>query len=222
MGLQQPAGAATSVDSVRLDLPDGDALAPAGRLGCAHVSPQDRDARKRSSTLAGDAGGAYDDGTRRTEILQTAATLIASSGFSRTTPGRSPTAAASAGKLQSPSPIEGSDPGRAGPAVLHRSGPHRRNRPRPTGRARLAARVRQDRRVGIGDRALRGSAPRRSADVVLRRADRQPRARRVAQAHPPTAVQEAMLELFVPGFAEAAASIPISTFRRWRTGSASR
>ena len=81
MGLQQPAGAATSVDSVRLDLPDGDALAPAGRLGRAHVSPQDRDARKRSSTLAGDAGDAYDDGTRRTEILQTAATLIATSGL---------------------------------------------------------------------------------------------------------------------------------------------
>ena len=81
MGLQQPAGAAMSGDSARLDLSDGDALAPAGRTRRAHVTPRDGDVRKSNPTLADDAGGAYDDGTRRTEILQTAATLIASSGL---------------------------------------------------------------------------------------------------------------------------------------------
>lgn len=81
MGLQQPAGAATSAGSARLDLTDADALAPAGRSGGAHVTPRARNARKQTPSLAEDAGGAYDDGTRRTEILQTAATLIASSGL---------------------------------------------------------------------------------------------------------------------------------------------
>ncbi|ORX17688.1 TetR family transcriptional regulator [Mycobacterium xenopi] len=40
-----------------------------------------RAGRTRALAAASDAGGAYDDGTRRTEILQTAASLIASSGL---------------------------------------------------------------------------------------------------------------------------------------------
>jgi AcrR family transcriptional regulator len=45
------------------------------------VTPRGRGAAKRVSNAATGGGGAYDDGTRRTEILQTAATLIASSGL---------------------------------------------------------------------------------------------------------------------------------------------
>lgn len=42
---------------------------------------EQRKGGKRSRTLAADVGQAYDDGTRRTEILQTAASLIATSGL---------------------------------------------------------------------------------------------------------------------------------------------
>jgi AcrR family transcriptional regulator len=45
------------------------------------VTPRGRGAAKRVSDSAAGGGGAYDDGTRRTEILQTAASLIASSGL---------------------------------------------------------------------------------------------------------------------------------------------
>ncbi len=65
MGLQQPARAAASAKPARLEPRDHKVPVRAGR-----------------SRVAGkDAGGAYDDGTRRTEILQTAASLIASSGL---------------------------------------------------------------------------------------------------------------------------------------------
>jgi len=81
MGLAQPARAAASSDPAPLDLPNADALAPTGRLGRSHVTPQARNARRNRSAPADHGVGAYDDGTRRTEILQTAATLIASSGL---------------------------------------------------------------------------------------------------------------------------------------------
>lgn len=81
MGLAQPARAAAPSDRAPLDLPNADALAPTGRLGRPHVTPQGRNARKSKSAPADHGAGAYDDGTRRTEILQTAATLIASSGL---------------------------------------------------------------------------------------------------------------------------------------------
>ena len=77
-----------------------------------------------------------------------------------------------AGKPLSPLRIEGSDPRRVGPAVLHRFGSHRPDRPRKTGQAGLAIRRRQDRRTGIRDRTLCGRPSRRSADVVLRSAER--------------------------------------------------
>jgi AcrR family transcriptional regulator len=69
VGRQQPSAAAAAGDATHLDLPDADSPARAGRAGHSHVSPAE--SRK----------GAYDDGTRRTEILQTAASLIASSGL---------------------------------------------------------------------------------------------------------------------------------------------
>ena len=69
MGLQQPSQAAVAGNSGRLNLPDADSPARAGR------------ARRSPMTPTGGRGGAYDDGTRRTEILQTAASLIASSGL---------------------------------------------------------------------------------------------------------------------------------------------
>jgi AcrR family transcriptional regulator len=69
VGLQQPSQAAAARASARLDLPDVDSPARAVRAGRPRVTPAD------------DRGGAYDDGTRRTEILQTAASLIASSGL---------------------------------------------------------------------------------------------------------------------------------------------
>lgn len=69
MGLQQPSEAAAAGDSARLHLPDADLPARAGRAG-----------RPRMTSTDG-RGGAYDDGTRRSEILQTAASLIASSGL---------------------------------------------------------------------------------------------------------------------------------------------
>ncbi len=45
------------------------------------MTPRARGARRTLPDQANGRGGAYDDGTRRTEILQTAATLIASSGL---------------------------------------------------------------------------------------------------------------------------------------------
>jgi AcrR family transcriptional regulator len=45
------------------------------------MTPRGRGAAKRVPDFAVDRGGSYDDGTRRTEILQTAASLIASSGL---------------------------------------------------------------------------------------------------------------------------------------------
>jgi AcrR family transcriptional regulator len=69
VGLQQPSQAAAAGNTARLDLPDVDSPARAGRAGRPRVTP------------AEGRGGAYDDGTRRTEILQTAASLIASSGL---------------------------------------------------------------------------------------------------------------------------------------------
>ena len=80
MGLQQPSEAAAARGPSRLDLPDAD-LVRAGRPGRARVTPRGRSAAKSFPGLAEDRGGAYDDGTRRTEILQTAASLIASSGL---------------------------------------------------------------------------------------------------------------------------------------------
>src|SRR5215213_4844174 len=52
-----------------------------GAVGRPQVTPKLRDAPKRTSDLAANAGHAYDDGARRTEILQTAALLIATSGL---------------------------------------------------------------------------------------------------------------------------------------------
>jgi AcrR family transcriptional regulator len=69
VGLQQPSEAAAAGDSARLHLPDADSRARAGGAG-----------RPRMTSADG-RGGAYDDGTRRSEILQTAAALIASSGL---------------------------------------------------------------------------------------------------------------------------------------------
>ena len=70
MGLQQRSEAAASVDPARLESRAAGSLAGTGR-------PR----RSRPPASADDAGGAYDDGTRRTEVLQTAASLIASSGL---------------------------------------------------------------------------------------------------------------------------------------------
>ncbi len=79
MGHQQPSEAAPTPQSARLDLPDADSLVLADGAGRRHVTPRGRGAAKRIPDLA--AGGSYDDGTRRTEILHTAASLIASSGL---------------------------------------------------------------------------------------------------------------------------------------------
>ncbi|EHI11111.1 TetR family transcriptional regulator [Mycolicibacterium thermoresistibile ATCC 19527] len=50
-------------------------------VGRPQLTSEQRNVRKSAHTLASVAGRAYDDGTRRTEILQTAARLIASSGL---------------------------------------------------------------------------------------------------------------------------------------------
>ena len=81
MGLQQPSDAAAARAPARLDLPDADSLVRAGRPGRSRMTPRGRGASKNIPGSAEDRGGAYDDGTRRTEILQTAASLIASSGL---------------------------------------------------------------------------------------------------------------------------------------------
>jgi len=70
VGLQQPARAAASAKAARLDARDNKVPVRTGRA-----------ARSRAVPSGKDVGGAYDDGTRRTEILQTAASLIASSGL---------------------------------------------------------------------------------------------------------------------------------------------
>jgi AcrR family transcriptional regulator len=67
VGLRQPSEAAAAGAPARLDLRDADSLVRSGRRGRSHMTPRAR--------------GSYDDGTRRTEILQTAASLIASSGL---------------------------------------------------------------------------------------------------------------------------------------------
>ena len=81
MGLQQPSGAAASVDPARVKSRETDAFVPGGRPGSSHVTPRRRNARKTTADTQSGAGTAYDDGTRRTEVLQTAASLIASSGL---------------------------------------------------------------------------------------------------------------------------------------------
>src|ERR1700753_3548624 len=81
VGLQQPFGAAATSTSTRLDLPDADPLVRTDSAGRSRVTPRGRGSAKRVSDAASGGGGAYDDGTRRTEILQTAASLIASSGL---------------------------------------------------------------------------------------------------------------------------------------------
>jgi AcrR family transcriptional regulator len=68
--------------SARLDLPDADSLVRPERAGRSRMTQRGRGAAaKRVPDSANDRGGSYDDGTRRTEILQTAASLIASSGL---------------------------------------------------------------------------------------------------------------------------------------------
>ena len=81
MGLQQPAEAAAAEDPARLDLRDADPTQRTTRPGRPQVTPRARGARRTLPDPANGRGGAYDDGTRRTEILQTAAMLIASSGL---------------------------------------------------------------------------------------------------------------------------------------------
>jgi AcrR family transcriptional regulator len=80
VGLQQPSEAAAARAPARLDLPDAESLR-AGGPGRARVTSRGRATAKGGTGSAEDRGGAYDDGTRRTEILQTAASLIASSGL---------------------------------------------------------------------------------------------------------------------------------------------
>jgi AcrR family transcriptional regulator len=81
VGLQQPSEAGASVDPARVNLRDANAPVRPSRPRRSAVTQQVRTARKSPADLQNDAGGAYDDGTRRTEILQTAASLIASSGL---------------------------------------------------------------------------------------------------------------------------------------------
>ncbi|MGA7133375.1 MAG: TetR/AcrR family transcriptional regulator [Mycobacterium sp.] len=81
MGLQQPSAAAAAGDSARLDLRDADSLVRARGTGRSQMTPRGRGARRNTPNPSDGRGGAYDDGTRRTEILQTAASLIASSGL---------------------------------------------------------------------------------------------------------------------------------------------
>jgi AcrR family transcriptional regulator len=61
-------------------LPDADSPARSDNAGRSRVTPRGRGNAKHPVDNA-ERGGAYDDGTRRTEILQTAASLIASSGL---------------------------------------------------------------------------------------------------------------------------------------------
>jgi AcrR family transcriptional regulator len=61
-------------------LPDADSPARPHNAGRSRVTPRRRSSAKHTADKA-ERGGAYDDGTRRTEILQTAASLIASSGL---------------------------------------------------------------------------------------------------------------------------------------------
>jgi AcrR family transcriptional regulator len=79
--LPQPSPAAASPSSARLDLPDADSLVSSDGAGRSQVTPPGRGSPKRVAGMAKAGSGAYDDGTRRTEILQTAASLIASSGL---------------------------------------------------------------------------------------------------------------------------------------------
>ena len=182
MGLAQPARAAAPSDPAPLDLPNADALAPTGRLGRPHVTPQGRNARKSQSAPADHGAGAYDDGTRRTEILQTAATLIASSGLRTSLQEIADAAGILPGSLyhhfESKEAIlvelvrrYYSDLDRIG-EIAH----DRLDEPdsRPV----------SDQIIELGSAIARCAvaAPRRVADVVLRRADRQPGARRSAPA----------------------------------------
>ena len=94
VGLQQPFEPAAIQQPARLDLPDADSSVRSDRAGHPRVTPRERGAAKRIPDSTAGGGGAYDDGTRRTEILRTAASLIASSGL-RTSCKRSPTRRAS-------------------------------------------------------------------------------------------------------------------------------
>ena len=81
MGLQQPSEAAATQQPARLDLPDADSSVRSDRRRTSSRDAAGTGRRQTHPRFAAGGGGAYDDGTRRTEILQTAASLIASSGL---------------------------------------------------------------------------------------------------------------------------------------------
>jgi AcrR family transcriptional regulator len=64
-----------------LEMSTADALVEPGQPGGPRVTPKRQKVQQNSREFADRAANAYDDGTRRTEILQTAASLIASSGL---------------------------------------------------------------------------------------------------------------------------------------------
>ena len=140
------------------------------------------------------AGHAYDDGTRRTEILQTAASLIATSGL-RTS-------------LQEIADAAGILPGslyhhfeskeailvellRRYHADLDRIAEHALSKlDDPT----IAVGLRPDRGSQLGDRAVRGDARRRAADDVLRGARARIAELTALAQQRPTAIMEAMVQ----------------------------
>ena len=149
-------------------------------MGRPHVTPTN-------------AGHAYDDGTRRTEILQTAASLIASSGLRTSLQEIADAAGILPGSLyhhfESKEAIlvellrrYHTDLDRIAETCLGHAG-----------RSLLAVRLRPDRRPQRCDRTVRGDARRSTADDVLRGHGPNRELTALAQQRP-TAIMEAMVQ----------------------------
>ena len=163
------------------------------------------------------------DGTRRTEILDTAASLIASSGLRTSLQEIADAAGILAGQPVSPLRIQGSDPDRADPALSRRSGSHRRRSPSRAWTNRTRRPV-SERIVELGSAIARCAVRHRAAlQLTLPRAadQRESGARRAgpaaARARSSGDARDAAGRA-----GGAATSDPTSTFPRWRTGSARR
>ena len=81
MGLHRPPCAGALASRNRVGMRNAQTSARTVRPESSRVTPKQRTALKIPSALVAAAGDAYADGTRRTEILQSAASLIASSGL---------------------------------------------------------------------------------------------------------------------------------------------
>ena len=212
MGLQQPSAAAATGALRRLELPDADSPARA----------------EPSRTFSRDAAGTGRKTARRGRIRRrhsphrnppNGGVIDCVVGIADVPTGDSRRRGHFPGKPLSPLRIEGSDPCRAGPALLRRPRSHRRNRPREIGPSRLALCRRQ--RSSNWDLRSPGARYNTAPPCRCRFMRRRAQIRNSSNCFktPPTAVQQAMLQTLRAGRWSGYID-PTSTCRHWPTGSA--